>query len=430
MLSLNPGSGKSESCKKYIKNNNLNGLFVINNNNLGIEISKDGFTYITPHLLLGLQIEGQETENKYTKNINLEEYDVIVFEEIFFNDLNILLKLYELMENNKDKIFLANGDSEQLECKEDVIDSDKKSEFVNIMFPNYIELEIIKRCGCLSKQDCIDKKCNSSIMYLINDYIKQNKNSNITDKEQIDYIMKTFIKKENIINKLMMTGISYTNETKSIYNNIIQKMKYGTTDFVIDQIVIAKEHYRHENGLKLFRNYEYKITNINKFKDYTFVDTMTGNEFKLNEQLFNKYLDKNYVKTVHASQGCTIRKKYIIYDWKYNYVSIKWFKVALSRTNDIDNVYFYDGEENSKPLKYSVNIEGYKQQDKNKNRIFNEKEFIDNKWVSEQLLKQKSLCHKCGDVINKITCDRLDNNLAHIKSNTILSCMMCNVSTK
>ena len=54
MLSLNPGSGKSESCKKYIKNNNLNGLFVINNNNLGIEISKDGFTYITPHLLLGL----------------------------------------------------------------------------------------------------------------------------------------------------------------------------------------------------------------------------------------------------------------------------------------------------------------------------------------------------------------------------------------
>jgi len=74
-----------------------------------------------------------------------------VFEEIFFNDLNILLKLYELMENNKDKIFLANGDSEQLECKEDVIDSDKKSEFVNIMFPNYIELEIIKRCGCLSK---------------------------------------------------------------------------------------------------------------------------------------------------------------------------------------------------------------------------------------------------------------------------------------
>lgn len=152
MYSLNAGSGKSQTCKNYIKNNNLNGLFVINNNNLGLEISKDGFTYITPHLLLNLEIEGQDkSANKYVKKIDLEEYDVIVFEEIFFNDLNILLKLYELMQNNKDKIFLANGDSDQLECKEDVIDSDKKAEFINIMFPNYIELEIIKRCGCLSK---------------------------------------------------------------------------------------------------------------------------------------------------------------------------------------------------------------------------------------------------------------------------------------
>jgi hypothetical protein len=129
-------------------------------------------------------------------------------------------------------------------------------------------------------------------------------------------------------------------------------MKYGTTDFVNGQIVVAKEHYRIENGPKLFRNYEYVITNINKYKDYTFEDTLTKNTFVLNEQLFNKYLDKNYVKTVHASQGCTIRKKYIIYDWKYSYVSIKWFKVAITRATDIDNVYFYDGEDNQYPLKY------------------------------------------------------------------------------
>jgi hypothetical protein len=151
LLSLNPGSGKSESCKKYIKNNNLNGLFVINNNNLGIEISKDGFTYITPHLLFNLNIEGNESEQKYIKKFDINEYDVIVFEEIFFNDLNILLKMYDLMINKTDKIYLANGDVEQLECKKYLIDEHKKVEFVNIMFPNYIELEIIKRCGCLSK---------------------------------------------------------------------------------------------------------------------------------------------------------------------------------------------------------------------------------------------------------------------------------------
>lgn len=246
----------------------------------------------------------------------------------------------------------------------------------------------------------------------------------------IDHIMKTFIKKENIINDLMTIGISYTNDTKSVFNNIIQKMKYNTTDFQIGQTVIAKEHYKMENGLKLFRNYEYKITDINKYKDYTFEDSMTKNTFKLNEQLFNKYLDKNFVKTVHASQGCTIKKKYIIYDWKYNYVSIKWFYVAITRCTDLDNVYFYDGEDNEKALKYQVNIESYKQQDKRANRNYVEKEYIDNKWVSDQLVKQKMICHKCKDIVNKITVDRIDNKLAHIKSNSVISCMMCNVSTK
>jgi hypothetical protein len=53
---------------------------------------------------------------------------------------------------------------------------------------------------------------------------------------------------------------------------------------------------------------------------------------------------------VHASQGCTIKSKYIIFDWKYSYVSIKWFKVALTRATDIDNIYFYDSDEN----KYSL----------------------------------------------------------------------------
>jgi hypothetical protein len=45
--------------------------------------------------------------------------------------------------------------------------------------------------------------------------------------------MKTFIKKENITNKLHQTGISYTNESKSYYNNIIQNLKYGNSNFVI-----------------------------------------------------------------------------------------------------------------------------------------------------------------------------------------------------
>ena len=73
----------------------------------------------------------------------------------------------------------------------------------------------------------------------------------------------------------------------------------------------------------------------------------------------------------------------MIYDWKFNYVDIKWFKVAITRCEDLDNVYFYDGDENKYSLKYQVNINGYIQQDKKANREFDEKKYINDKWLSE-----------------------------------------------
>ena len=38
MTAVVPGAGKSYACEKFLEKNNLKGLFVINNNNLGIKI--------------------------------------------------------------------------------------------------------------------------------------------------------------------------------------------------------------------------------------------------------------------------------------------------------------------------------------------------------------------------------------------------------
>jgi hypothetical protein len=61
-------------------------------------------------------------------------------------------------------------------------------------------------------------------------------------------------------------------------------------------------------------------------------------------------------------------------------VSIKWLYVAISRCSDINIIYFYDNDDNLKPLNQTVNISSYKQQDKN--RKYKEDEYINLNWVS------------------------------------------------
>jgi len=78
----------------------------------------------------------------------------------------------------------------------------------------------------------------------------------------------------------------------------------------------------------------------------------------------------------------TIKEKYIIYDWNFNYASVKWLYVCVSRCSNIENVYFYNGDDNLKPLNQTVNISSYKQQDKNALRKFDEKEYIDMNWIN------------------------------------------------
>jgi hypothetical protein len=88
------------------------------------------------------------------------------------------------------------------------------------MFPKFINLKIIKRC-------------DSDIFYKINKLIDLNKNEN-NDSDLIEFIVNHFFK-----NKLIKdigdikTGISYTNETKTIMNKKIHKSIYGHNNYII-----------------------------------------------------------------------------------------------------------------------------------------------------------------------------------------------------
>ena len=53
-------------------------------------------------------------EESLTK-IDASQYDVIVFDEIYFVDICKLSKIKNFVDNNKDKIIIATGDTSQIE---------------------------------------------------------------------------------------------------------------------------------------------------------------------------------------------------------------------------------------------------------------------------------------------------------------------------
>ena len=77
-----------------------------------------------------------------------------------------------------------------------------------------------------------------------------------------------------------------------------------------------------------------------------------------------------------------------------------------------------------------------KQHDKERGRMFQESEYITREFLKECRRKQNNLCGMCGTTMQTanrqasdgLTVQRLDNSIAHVKTNCILACYHCNVS--
>jgi hypothetical protein len=90
---------------------------------------------------------------------------------------------------------------------------------------------------------------------------------------------------------------------------------------------------------------------------------------------------------------------------------------------------------------YKFKIDGYRQQDEKKQRIYEANDFIDVNWIEQRTKSKGFKCELCckdfevfidtnNNVNSDLTIDRLDNSKAHIKSNCQLCCLVCNVSKK
>jgi len=101
------GSGKTYAAQHMIKLG-YKVLFVCPTNKL---TQNNGVNGVTINKFFGMTINNEESLTK----IDASQYDVIVFDEIYFVDICKLSKIKHFVDNDKDKIIIATGDTSQLE---------------------------------------------------------------------------------------------------------------------------------------------------------------------------------------------------------------------------------------------------------------------------------------------------------------------------
>ena len=407
------GSGKSH-IPKQIQDKRI--LFVTPTNNLNQEC---GVEAVTINTFFSIQV-GEEK----LKDFDHSFFDVIVFDEIYFNSIPVLARIKTFVEKNPDKIIVATGDEHQLQGVVDITNTQDYRTYLDScikqIFKHYIYLEECKRLT--NEEDRIKLKS------IYHDIFK-------TDMTIKQIIEKYFEYTEEI--ELIDNNVAYTNETCRKVSQHIRKERGINEEYVVGDEVICRVYTRYWMS-KFNVNLKFRITEINKTM-VTLENVATG----LQQEINLKKLRQNFIYasgyTCHSKQGCSIDGDVIVYDWMYNYVSKEWLYTSITRSKDLNRVKFYkyeitrDIKEHEVERYFNQKVKQYKSQDIEAGRPINEEDYVNVEWLMSQL---KNRCTDCNEpfvverVDHKLTtnlsANRLNNEKAHYISNCNSMCVLCN----
>jgi len=416
------GAGKTNAFVHYCKENKISALFICPWNSLCFNLKSKGNDALTLDKVVGLRFDGANF--KQTKEVDIEEYDVVVFDEIFLYDTYKLQCIKEFMHNHSEIRFYATGDEHQNKPIETLNVVNSKVYYNNIissMFENSITLHENKRCKTKEDQEKIK---------FITDAIRNSKNKNEAIAVMKKYFKIIYDKKDIVTQK----NVCALNRTCEWVNSLIHKpfegeVFYEGLDIICRKTLVTK-------AMKLTVNNTYEIINI---EDGIYWITDGDDLYYIGKDILEKHFRLSYARTCHSYQGMSEDEPICIFDVEHFMVDIDWIYTAITRSTSIENIYIYLGkspyQETLCELKSQIRkmIDGHRISDLQNDRLVGGADFVSLEWTLNQLKNNKcSECHKFLDVSQPecFSIDRIDNNLGHYQFNSRVICRRCNVSKK
>ena len=151
-----PGTGKSYICQKMV-DKNYNVIFICPTNKLLQAFEGEAMTI---NKFFGINYGDAKLEP-----FDFTDFDVIVFDEVYFSNLNIYWRIKQFVEQNKhNKIIIATGDTKQLKPVQEITNTRDYEVYTDNIIDNIFEYNILlKECKRLNTQEDKDKLRNIKI---------------------------------------------------------------------------------------------------------------------------------------------------------------------------------------------------------------------------------------------------------------------------
>ena len=260
------------------------------------------------------------------------QYDVVVFDEIFFSSVRKLARIKRYCDKNPEKIVIATGDTSQLECIDQITNQHDYDEYYN---------------------RCIDQIFPKNMYFRENKRLKSKKDKDTLGDVKRDIFdedipIETTIKKYfGVVADWKTTyNIAYFNTTCCKVSGIVRdKILKKDKPYEVGEILICRDYFKIKK--MVFQvNYEYAISGVA-------ADSLTlDGSIVVPISLVQKHFIHNYCRTCHSLQGSSVEDEITIFDWKDPHVTRKWIYTAITRATDLKKVKFH---------KYDVDLENKRQ---------------------------------------------------------------------
>ena len=313
---------------------------------------------------------------------------------------------------------------------------------INTIFPNQIRLKVCKRVGAEQQQRVFDIK-----------------EAVLNTAEPLLDICRRFFTPITNLRQITdgMRAVCFTNESARCVNDYREQRIARMLEKAGQQVVRheGRAYYvaqvlrcrKFNKSPRIYINYTYNVSGFEvKEGAVTGIYLEETGIWPWALSLVKRLFIYDHANTCHSLQGMTAASGIALFDVDIWCASREWLYTALTRTNDLDKVVFWDpaaGAVGDQPVvmrsdfsqAMEVKLRGYKDQDTAAGRAWEPEDYVDMAHIMELHSAQGGVCAHCAAWLpprwkpadpEQATVDRLDNALAHVKGNCCLACLRCN----